>query len=79
MERFVGRHKGDLSLTNDLEIMGLVNGSVTVPAGKFLRLRGRITGDLIIQSQGLAAIHGTVAGTVVNHGADVEILGKVGD
>jgi cytoskeletal protein CcmA (bactofilin family) len=78
MEKFSGHHEGDFTLTGDLEISGLVSGTVTVPAGHYLLLGGMITGDLIVKNSGRATVHGTVVGTVLNEGAIVEVFGMVG-
>lgn len=73
-----GRHDGDMRLLTDLEFHGQVTGSVTVPAGRRLRFYGNISGDLIVQRDAQAAIYGSIAGAVLNHGADVNILGRAG-
>ena len=72
-----GRHDGDLRLVNDLDFCGLVTGTVTVPPGMRLRLYGKISGDLIVQTDGKASIYGSIAGAVQNHGA-IRILGRAG-
>ena len=78
MQHLREHRQGDLTLTDDLEISGLVGGTVTVPPGRILLLRGMITGDLVVQKTARATIHGTVGGAVLNHDGDVEIYGMVG-
>ena len=78
MQHFRDHHQGDLTLTDDLEITGLVSGTVTVPPGGYLLLHGMITGDLVVQKTARAIIHGIVSGAVLNHDGDVEIYGMVG-
>ncbi len=77
MQHFREYHHGDLTLSDDLEISSLVSGTVTVPSGRRLLLRGVIAGDLIVEQEAHATIHGTVNGVVLNHGGDVEIFGTV--
>jgi hypothetical protein len=69
--------EGPLTLECDLVMRGRVKGTVTVPSGSRLDLEGLIMGDLVVEEGGAAIIHGTVTGTLVNHGADVEIRGTV--
>ncbi|MCH9052169.1 MAG: hypothetical protein IIA72_13995 [Proteobacteria bacterium] len=78
MQHFRDHHQGDLTLTDDLEISGLVSGTVTVTPGRYLLLHGMITDDLVVQKTARATIHGTVGGAVLNHDGDVEIFGMVG-
>ena len=77
MQQFSEHHHGDLTLSNDLEISGLISGTVTVPSGRHLLLHGMIAGDLIVEQDAHVTIHGTVNGVVLNHGGDVEIFGTV--
>ena len=78
MDNFRGHHESDLQLTKDIEISGMVSGTVTVPPGVYLLLSGMITGDLIVQNAARAVVRGMVIGVVLNQGADVEIFGTVG-
>ncbi len=77
MDEYTGHHEGPLTLDCDLVMRGRVKGNVTVPAGSRLDLEGTIMGDLIIEDGGAAIIRGAVAGVVINHGGDVEVLGVV--
>ena len=77
MQHFREHHHGDLTLNDDLEISGLVSGTVTVPSGRHLLLNGMIAGDLIVEQDTRVTIHGMVIGMVFNHGGDVEIFGMV--
>ena len=78
MKHLRDHHQGDLTLTDDLEISGLVSGTVTVPPGRYLLLHGTITRHLVVQKTARATIHGTVGGAVLNQDGDVEIFGTVG-
>jgi cytoskeletal protein CcmA (bactofilin family) len=77
MQTFEGKHEGDLALAQDLELGGMIAGSVIVPPGISLVLRGMITGDLIVQDGGQATIHGMVVGTLHNEGGAVRVFGMV--
>lgn len=77
MDEMTGHLDGPLTLECDLLMRGRVKGAVTVPAGSRLDLEGVIMGDLIVQEGGAAVVRGAVAGTLVNHGGDVEVLGVV--
>jgi hypothetical protein len=77
MDEYAGHYEGPLTLDCDLVMRGRVKGNVTVPAGSRLDLEGTIMGDLTIAEGGAAVIRGAVAGAVINHGGDVEVLGTV--
>lgn len=78
MRTFSGQHEGDLRLSEDLELLGMVTGTLTVPQGRYLDLKGTVKADLVIENGGRAVVRGKVDGTVRNLGGDVEILGMVG-
>jgi cytoskeletal protein CcmA (bactofilin family) len=71
-----GKIDGDLLLAEDLELRGMVTGTITVSAGKSLALYGMCGGDLVIEAGARASIDGTVAGNVTNNGI-VEVRGMV--
>lgn len=71
-------HKGNLELSGDLEVLGIVEGTVTVPAGTFLTLKGIVTGNLIVSKNGSATVNGIVNGRVHNDGGNVRIFGIIG-
>ena len=78
MEEFQHKIEGDVSLSSDLRLRGMVTGSVTVPANVVFELNGMIGEDLICEPGSVVRIHGTVIGSVVNDGGQVEIWGVVG-
>ena len=55
---------GDLSVREDSELRGMVNGSVTVLAGHLV-LRGMLHGDLRACAGASAEVHGMVSGDVL--------------
>ena len=68
--------EGNLQLTEDLALYGMVTGDVTVLSGMSLDLYGAIGGNADIAAGAGANIYGVVAGDVVNSGT-VEIRGIV--
>lgn len=75
MQFIKGKHNGNLLLTDDTEITGMVTGKVTVEKGVRLLLRGTLASDLEVF--GTAEVVGTVVGTVFNSGQLV-VAGTVG-
>src|SRR4051812_22228205 len=75
--------EGDLDVTSDLKITGMVTGNVTVRESAWLDLYGTVGGSLLIakeasaqvfgtvrkdlDAEGFASIDGTVGGTVRRH------------
>ena len=78
MKRFSGKHEGDLNLSGDLELAGVVTGTVTVPPGAYLRMSGLIAGNLVVERKARAKISGVVDGSVINNGGTVHVSGIVG-
>lgn len=78
MKTFHKTHEGNLRLAEDIELFGLVTGSVTVPSGICLLLYGGISGDLIVEQTAEATVHGTVGGSLINNGGEVQVFGTVG-
>lgn len=62
MQDFRGKHEGDLILSSDTDVHGMIDGSLIIPSGMLLVLHGMVTGN----------------GEVRNEGAHVEIFGMVG-
>lgn len=55
---------GDLDVTSDLKVTGLVSGNVTVTGEAWLDLYGTIAGNLTVARNASAQVFGSVAGTV---------------
>jgi hypothetical protein len=77
MKLFNGHHRADFTVTEDVEITGLITGSVIVPPGKLLVLRGMVTGDVVVQKGAQATIYGMISGTLTNQGGIVRVAGQV--
>ena len=56
----------------------MLTGGLYVPSGVRLELHGVIIGDPIVDRGGVAAVLGTVNGTIINQGGDVELTGTAG-
>ncbi len=67
---------GDLTVRDELEFSGRLNGSIVVARGGSLLLSGDCIGDLTVETGGTAIVDGTIGGDVVNRGV-VEIRGAV--
>jgi len=67
-----------LTLSGDTVLSGQATGSVIVPGPFTLKLNGSVMGDLTVQENGSAIVHGLIAGTLVNCGGTVAVFGTVG-
>ncbi|PKR76709.1 hypothetical protein CEY16_12890 [Halalkalibacillus sediminis] len=76
MDKLEGKYDRDLTINEDLEILGQVNGDVLVAKGN-LNLHGTINGNLSIIERSIVIIYGTVNGTVTNNGGELEIYGAI--
>ena len=77
-----GRLPGPTVFHEDTIHHGMVSGGVTVASGTALHFYGMIAGDLNIEPQATADVHGYVAGSVFNRGSltlEGRIAGSVDD
>jgi cytoskeletal protein CcmA (bactofilin family) len=72
-----GQIEGDVYLTDELVLHGMVVGDLTVAATAVLHLHGMCTGNLVVERGGRAEVPGMVVKDVVNRGGDVDISGMV--
>ncbi|MFK5664405.1 hypothetical protein ACI2OW_00640 [Pseudomonas shirazica] len=72
-----GTHNGDLQVSQRLEILGTVIGSVVVVNSGNLELKGTILGRCEVQIGGKATIQGTIIGELENYGGAVDVWGVV--
>ena len=71
------RHEGNLHVEQDLNLVGVVTGTVTVFACRFI-LEGTVMKDLVVQTDGTAVVRGAVLGDlVVKRGGSAIIHGDV--
>jgi hypothetical protein len=69
--------QGDLVISEEICLAGIVTGSVTVTATGKLELRGVCSKNLVIEKGGRAKIYGVVSGDVSNLGGELSIIGVV--
>ena len=70
--------EGPVTISSDMELLGVATGTVTVPSGVHLVMQGMIMGDLIVEQGGRATVNGTVTGVILDHGGEVQVFGVVG-
>lgn len=68
MKTIVNVITGTIRLDIDLTLIGVVRGTVIVPAGKRFVLNGMVSGDVIVEAGGAAEIRGIVIGRLRNAG-----------
>jgi cytoskeletal protein CcmA (bactofilin family) len=71
-----GKIEGDFLVQGELELNGMVTGTITVPSGASLHLHGICCADLVVMTGATAIVFGSVAGDLVNQGV-VELRGVV--
>lgn len=72
-----GKIEGDVSISKNFQLDGLITGSATVETGMHFQLQGVVNKDLIVSNGASAQINGTVNGNVINLGGVVRIQGVV--
>lgn len=72
-----GKIEGDVSITKDFQLNGMITGSVTVETGAHFLLHGTVNKDVIVSNGASAQINGIVNGNVINQGGVVKIQGVV--
>ena len=77
MRKQAGKTQGDLVLDDDVELVGVVTGTVIVKAGATAQLRGLIVGCLVVESGAVVGLRGMVCGDVRNHG-ELRVHGTIG-
>jgi hypothetical protein len=69
--------EGDVDVSEDTEIRGVVAGAVSVRPNVSLQLFGMVGGGLTLEKGGRVELRGTVLGDIVNHGGVLEVYGMV--
>ena len=72
-----GKTEGDIELSDELVLHGMLVGNLTVTATGVLRLHGMCTGSVFVEPGGRAQLLGMVVKDVVNRGGQVEVTGMV--
>lgn len=65
--------EGDLLISDEVAIHGIVTGSITVRDFGSLTLHGACVGNLEVEAGAIALIEGIVGGNVFNHGGHITI------
>jgi hypothetical protein len=69
--------EGDLVVSEEICVTGVVTGGVTVTATGQLELRGVCCKNFVIEKGGRAKIYGVVSGDLSNLGGELSIFGVV--
>lgn len=69
--------EGDLVVSDEVCLTGVVTGGITVTANGQLELRGVCCKNLVIEKEGRATIYGVVNGDVENRGGELSIFGVI--
>jgi autotransporter passenger strand-loop-strand repeat protein len=56
---------------------GVIDGDATVAQGTHLCLNGMITGNLTIEADASCELRGTVIGSVINSGGELQVFGLI--
>jgi hypothetical protein len=65
------------TLRKHLQLNGMADGNIVVPAGVWFILNGTVCGDLLIEASGTAEVNGVVTGSVSDQGGQLIIRGVV--
>ena len=68
-------YNGEITLTEDGDVTGIVNGSVVIAPGVRARIRGIVNGGVMIGRDADVLISGIVNGGVRNDGGSVTVTG----
>lgn len=77
MRTEAGRIEGDVVVTDELTLLGVVQGSVRVGTGGRLRLLGTVGHDLVVEAGGEAELVGVVKRDVTNSGGTLTVVGRI--
>lgn len=73
-----GKIEGDLVLSEELQLYGMITGTISAGAGSVLWLHGMCCGDLVLGQGAEVQLYGTCAGHVFNRGGVLSVYGVVG-
>ena len=69
--------EGNIVLSEDTQLHGMIVGSVMVSKDSVLQLHGMIIGSLTLREESTVYLHGTVIGDVINEGGHLQVFGTV--
>lgn len=73
-----GTLEGDIRITEEIKLHGMVEGNVTVADGGWLILHGTVVQDLVLENGARVDLYGTVSGTFYNRRGDLSVYGMIG-
>jgi len=74
-----GIHDGDVTLKEDGDVTGIVDGTIVIEPGLRTRISGIVKGGVVVGKDADVLISGIVKGGVRNDGGSVTITGLVSD
>ena len=72
-----GKLIGDVSITNETTLLGMITGTTTVLENINFKNFGIINGDLILENGSVVSLNGIVNGDVINNGGHLEVFGII--
>jgi len=69
MRTETGTLSGPISITEDLDLKGMITGGASVSAGARLELHGMVAGDLLVEAGSHCELRGTVTGSLMSQGS----------
>jgi len=72
-----GKIEGNINITEESQLNGIINGSASVKSGAYFRLNGVVSKDLIVEAGASVDVNGVVNGNIINEGGTVNVAGVV--
>lgn len=72
-----GKHEGDLILSSDVIVHGMICGNLIVTNGFLAEVRGMVTDHVTVEQGGTLILRGMATEGITNNGGHVEIYGTV--
>lgn len=72
-----GKLEGDIEISSELKLHGMITGNAIVKNGGVLHLHGMVSRNLIVEPGGIANIPGMVSGDAINKGGELYISGTI--
>ena len=72
-----GKVEGDLLVSEDLNMNGMVTGNITVSNGASLKLNGMCLNNVIVEKSSHAEINGMINGDLINNGGSLDVHGSI--
>ena len=73
-----GKLEGDIEITSELKLHGMITGNAIVKNGGVLYLHGMVSRNLIVKPGGIANVLGMICGDAINKGGELYISGTIG-